>query len=171
MFLVKFLFVYLMLTTVYLLFLNRFDAGRYKLDAMTRLVSGQAVVILHSMGYAAGMDACPLEACNRIVVAGRPIVRVVEGCNAISVMILFTAFIVAFSSSLLRTSSFVMTGIVALHGLNVMRIVLLTIGMIHYPEFGEVLHGVVFPLTIYGLVFFLWFLWINKIKDYAKKST
>lgn len=168
-FLAKFLFTYLALIILYHFFLDQYDTRRFETDRITNAVSQQAVEMLAFFGYHVKLAPCSGEPCISVLVDGRPIVRVVEGCNAISVMILFTAFIVAFSGSIIRTSSYVMTGILAIYVLNLMRIVLLTMGIISHPEFGEVLHDVVFPLTIYGFVFFLWLLWINKIKDYAKK--
>jgi hypothetical protein len=32
------------------------------------------------------------------------------------------------------------------------------------------LHGVIFPLFIYGVVFILWFFWVNYFSIYATKS-
>jgi hypothetical protein len=43
--------------------------------------------------------------------------------------------------------------------------------MFHYPQYQEVLHGVIFPLFIYGVVFILWIVWVNKFSSYAKKSS
>ena len=45
---------------------------------------------------------------------------------------------------------------------NLLRIVILSVGLYHYPWRREILHSVIFPLIIYGLVFLLWMFWVNR---------
>jgi exosortase family protein XrtF len=54
--------------------------------------------------------------------------------------------------------------------LNVIRIALIAIALYHYPEQEHLLHGVVFPLFIYGVVFLLWVIWVNKFSVYATQN-
>jgi len=84
-------------------------------------------------------------------------------------MILFAAFIFAFSSGWKKTFLYIVVGIILIHILNVIRIVLLTMAIDRYPEQEHVLHGVIFPLFIYGVVFLLWVLWVQKFSGYATK--
>jgi hypothetical protein len=37
----------------------------------------------------------------------------------------------------------------------------------HFPQYEHLLQGVVFPLVIYGVVFLLWVVWVNKYSFYA----
>jgi len=96
--------------------------------------------------------------------------RVVEGCNALSVIILFAAFVVAFSGKWKHTIGFIIVGSLLIHILNVLRIALLSLALFYYPEQEPLLHGVVFPLFIYGVVFGLWVIWVNKFSGYARKA-
>ena len=82
-------------------------------------------------------------------------------------MILFAAFVVAFTGKWLRTLVFIVLGSAIIHLLNIVRIVLLSIALLNYPEQENLLHGVVFPLFIYGVVFGLWVVWVNKYSNYA----
>lgn len=170
-FLGKFFFTYLLLIIIYQLFLNQYDAAKFEADGMTHLVANQTQSVLKAFDYDAKLVPLTNEPSVLVTVNRKPIVRVVEGCNAVSVMILFTAFIVAFSGKFLRTFSFIMAGILAIHILNVLRIALLIMGMLSYPEYDDLLHGVIFPLIIYGFIFLLWVLWVNKFQRYAKKNT
>jgi exosortase family protein XrtF len=95
-------------------------------------------------------------------------IRIVEGCNAISVIILFVSFIIAFSGKFKTTLLFILSGSFLLYILNVFRIAILTVLLFHFPENEHILHGVLFPLIIYGLVFILWVFWVNKFSKYAK---
>jgi len=94
--------------------------------------------------------------------------RIIEGCNAVSVIILFISFVTAFSGKLKTTIYFILFGVFLLYILNVLRIALLAVLLFHFPEKEHILHGVLFPLIIYGLVFILWVFWVNKFSKYAK---
>lgn len=94
--------------------------------------------------------------------------RIIEGCNAISVVILFVSFVVAFSGKLKPTFLFILLGILLIYIINVIRIALLVVLAYNFPDYAHFLHGVFFPLVIYGLVFALWVIWINKFSKYAR---
>ena len=84
-------------------------------------------------------------------------------------MILFVAFILAFSNGFTKTLGFIIVGLIIIHVLNVVRIALLTIGIMKYPEYTHILHGVIFPLVIYGIIFLLWIIWVTKFTSNATK--
>ena len=96
--------------------------------------------------------------------------RIIEGCNAISVIILFASFIFAFSAKFKTTFLFILLGSALIFVLNILRIALLTIGLYYYPEYEEFLHNIVFPVVIYGVVFVLWIVWVIKFSSYAKRN-
>jgi exosortase family protein XrtF len=101
----------------------------------------------------------------------RFIARIIEGCNGVSVIILFISFVIAFSGKIKATILYIMSGSLLIYILNLIRIALLCVLMYHFPEQEHVLHGVVFPLFIYGVVFMLWLIWIRKFSLYAKTNT
>jgi hypothetical protein len=35
-------------------------------------------------------------------------------------------------------------------------------GIFHYPEYTDLMHDILFPLFIYGVVFLLWIIWVNQ---------
>jgi exosortase family protein XrtF len=96
--------------------------------------------------------------------------RIIEGCNGLSVIILFIAFVIAFSGKIKNTILFILFGTIVIHVLNVARIALLSIALYSYPEYEHFLHGVLFPLVIYGVVFILWVIWVNNYSSYARVS-
>ena len=100
---------------------------------------------------------------NQLVVA-----KMIEGCNSVSVIILFVSFIVAFSGKLKPTLFYVLGGSIFIYALNVIRIGLLCSALYWLPQHKTILHDVVFPLFIYGIVFVLWVVWVNKFSLYAK---
>ena len=49
----------------------------------------------------------------------------------------------------------------AIYIFNIFRIALLCWAIYYFPEYEHILHGVLFPLVIYGVVFALWIIWTN----------
>ena len=98
------------------------------------------------------------------------VARIVEGCNAISVIVLFISFVVAFSGKLKTTLFFIFGGSLLIYVLNVLRIAALSALIFYFPKQEPFLHGVLFPLYIYGVVFMLWLIWVRKFSRYASKD-
>lgn len=168
-FLLKFAVSYLLLSVLYWLFLSQYDAAALEPDGMTRIVAEQSRDFVNFLGEESRIRQRHSEASFRIYINNKSVARIVEGCNAISVMILFAAFIVAFSTTFIKTSLYILAGSILLHILNVVRVGLLTIGIYYYPQYGEFLHDIVFPLFIYGVVFVLWLVWVIKFSGNATK--
>lgn len=167
-FLLKFGLSYLVLSGLYWLFLQQFDASKLEPDSITHLVARQSRNILLSTGYDASITPHPREASYRFYVNEKSVARIIEGCNAVSVMILFASFIIAFSSTFKKTFLFIIGGVLVLHILNIVRVALLCLGFYFYPEYKSLLHDIVFPLFIYGVVFILWIIWVKKFSVHAK---
>jgi exosortase family protein XrtF len=162
---------YLLLTFVYHSYLNQFDVEKSETDGFTQLVAKQTKEAL--LFFNCNVKTTPIlkEPGVRLYYKDRPIARIIEGCNALSVIILFIAFVISFSGKLKPTILFILGGSLLIHLLNVFRIALLCVLLYYYPEQEHILHGVVFPLFIYGVVFMLWIIWVNKFSKYATKNT
>lgn len=139
-------------------------------DGFTKFVAGQVESVLKIFGQDAYVLPHQNEASMKLYYNQKFIARVVEGCNAMSVMILFMAFVIAFKGKIKHTFLFILAGIVIIHILNVIRIALLGVALYNYPEYEHILHGVIFPLFIYGVVFGLWVIWVQKFSTYGKDS-
>jgi len=168
-FLLKFGAAYVVFSLIYWLYLNQFDAEKFEPDGITYLAASQAEALTDLTGNNAVIYPHESENSYRFLVNGKRVARIVEGCNAVSVMILFAAFIVAFSSTFKKTALFILAGVVILHVLNIIRIMLLCLGFYYLPEHKALLHDIVFPLFIYGVVFILWIIWVQKFSVNAVK--
>lgn len=168
-FLVGFFGSYLILVGLYKIYLSQYDANKFEADGMTLLVSKQANWFSKLIGQNTRITPSAFEPAYNFFVNNQQVARVVEGCNAVSVMILFASFIIGFRGSLKKTIWFVLFGVLLIHVFNVMRVSLITLGLYYYPEHKRLLHDYVFPLFIYGVVFLLWLIWVNKFSNHAKK--
>jgi exosortase family protein XrtF len=165
-FLAVFTTSYIALYLLYVLFLKLSTTP----DVFTKLVAKQTVYILNQLNYSTTTKISTTYNYISLHINNRLIAGVAEGCNAISIMVLFIAFIVAFAKSVKKTLIFCLLGLLIIHIINVLRIVILVISMYKYPEYSEHLHGIVFPGIIYSSVFFLWMLWIKSFQKTTKNA-
>ena len=170
LFLGKFLLTYLLLTFVYQSYLNQFDVKKLEVDGFTQLVAKQTKDVMLFFNCDAKTSPNLRESGVNLYYNQRPMARIIEGCNALSVIILFLSFVIAFSGKIKSTILFIIGGSILIHILNVARIALLCVLMYYYPKQQHLLHGVIFPLFIYGVVFLLWIIWVNKFSKYATKT-
>lgn len=164
-FLGKFFLIYLGLTVLYQVYLASFG------DDVVDGITANVAFLTHKVANIFGMNVFvhPDYLQYQIIYKGKYLARIIEGCNAISVIILFIAFVVAFSGKLKPTAFYILGGSLLIYILNIFRIVFLTILVYRFPNQEHILHGVLFPLTIYGIVFLLWVIWVNKFSKYASK--
>ncbi|MDQ0476092.1 MULTISPECIES: exosortase family protein XrtF [Chryseobacterium] len=169
--LLRFIILYVVMVLGYQFYLNGFkNAG---LDAFSTWVMTQVDFLQNLLGYPSEMIAGkPQQETTWFFVSGQYVSRMVEGCNAISVMILFLAFIFAFYEGF-KTFIFAALGVVFLHIMNVLRIVGLNIVLVEHPRYSKIAHDYFFPAIIYGSVVLLWLIWIKfyALKDAENEST
>ncbi len=171
LFLAKFLGAYLVLTFAYYSYLSEYDQEKFEVDGFTQIVANQTSKLISVFDSRTHVEPNFTEPSVNLFYREKWVSRIIEGCNALSVMILFVSFIFAFSGKFKQTVLFIFFGCLVIHVFNITRIALLGVSMFHYPQYQDILHGVVFPLFIYGVVFILWIVWVNKFSSYAKKSS
>lgn len=160
--------VYGGLSLIYSYYLEASNGSSYYPDFVTNVITNQAAQLLNLVGYDTVISESVNELSLRIAVRGQYLARVVEGCNGVSVIILFISFIVAFAGRLKTTLLYVFAGTVLIYLANLVRIVVLCIGFLYYPSQRELLHSIVFPGIIYGMVFLLWMIWVNRFSKINK---
>lgn len=162
-FLAIFFGVYAILALGYNLYLSQYKQDLYPIDPFTTFVSHNVQSLSELLGTTVEVKQYMHEPWTRLEYNQKNIARVIEGCNAASIMILFVAFVAAFARQLKPTVFFIIFGLISIHIINVLRIYLLTLLMYYYPQHTHLLHGVLFPLIIYGYIFILWIIWIRKV--------
>lgn len=161
----------MVLTIIYQYYLNQFDIKNNEVDGFTKLVSTQVEQLLLLFNGDAHIELHPSQPCYKFFYNGKYVSRIIEGCNALSVIILFISFVIAFSGKLKNTIYFIISGSIIIHVLNITRIALLMVAFYNFPEANFIFHDILFPLVIYGAVFILWIIWVNKFSFYAKTPT
>jgi len=162
--------VYAVLTFSYKLFLQYSSGDNYYPDYMTSLVGKQSKEILSALDYRVLLIPHPSEASLKLIINEKYVARVIEGCNSVSIIILFISFVIAFASKFKTTALYILAGSVLIYIANLVRIVILSIGLYHYPWRKDILHTVIFPAIIYGMVCFLWVVWVNRFSKSKKQD-
>ncbi|MCJ7934276.1 MAG: exosortase family protein XrtF [Chryseobacterium sp.] len=156
--LLRFIIVYVVLLFAYQFYLNSSkDSG---LDSFSRIIAGQVSDLQNAVGYKTALYDDVKNEQVWFYVKEKYVTRMVEGCNAISVMILFVSFVLAFYKGA-KTFLFAGAGLVLLYIMNLLRIAGLNIVMSDHQEYGKMFHDFIFPAIIYGSVVFLWLVWIK----------
>lgn len=163
-FLLIFFGSYFLLALGYKLYLQYHASSGIIPDYITTLVAYQSEAVLQTIGYETFSIPYLKNESIRLALNNRFVVRVNEGCNGISVIILFASFVLAFFSGWKKTMLFILGGTVLIYVLNILRIVLITMGIFHYPQYTDLLHDILFPMFIYGIVFLLWIVWVKQYK-------
>lgn len=171
-FLVKFFVTYFALFTAYSSFLHKSQVKTplFSCDKITNTVANHTKIVAYWMGYHIYTEQHDKELSVKLIVGGNYTARVIEGCNSVSVIILFLAFIIAFSGSFKATFLYGLVGSFLIYSINILRIVALTLLLYKYPEYQEVLHKLIFPAIIYGFVFLLWVIWVRHFSNHKKKK-
>ena len=85
-----------------------------------------------------------------------------DDCNGIALFALFAVFIIAYRGPVKIKLIYMLLGILSLELLNVLRVTGLAILDTHSRAWTEFNHTYTFNVIIYGYIFFLWMLWVNK---------
>lgn len=169
-FLIKFFVTYFLLLGLYSIYLKQTQqkGDVFSCAPITRIVAEHSVQFGQFLGYDVRVVQHESELSMKFFLEDEYIARVVEGCNAISVIILFLTFVVAFSGSIKATIIYAVFGTIFLYIVNIGRVFLLSVLMHKFPEYQDVLHNLLFPAIIYGAVFLLWIIWVKRF-SYLKK--
>lgn len=156
--LLRFIIIYLVLLFAYQFYLNSFK--EHGLDPYSRSIAEQVAAIQNKIGYTTSLYNDVSKEQVWFYVNKKYVTRMVEGCNAISVIILFVAFIFAFYKGS-KTFVFIAVSLLVLYVMNILRIMGLNIVTRDHPEYNRMVHDYVFPAVIYGSVVILWLVWIK----------
>lgn len=159
-FIAKFLLVWWVLLIVYNIYLAQYHQHNLP-DPYSQTVSKWTSQTLNACGF----EAKPVDDKTRpwtwIYMDGKFVSYINEGCNAISIMLVFVAFIVAFSTTWKQTLLYILGGLVLIQVMNVVRISIINYIYRYHPDYGKMAHDYLFPAIIYGTIVLLWIVWIK----------
>jgi exosortase family protein XrtF len=168
LFLVKFFATYLVISTLYGLYISSFDKINV-LDPITRAVTVNCVSTASALGYETEVlendhlrTATESEQTfDSIWMNQVYAVSVEEGCNGINIMILFAAFVIGFGGAWRNMLWFIPVGIIFIHVANIGRLLLLSLLNVEWGGRGfHFFHKYGFTAIIYLAILILWYFWV-----------
>ena len=117
--------------------------------------------LLETLGYSLALQS-PDSPANAVAIVDSPGVTVGAPCDGMALFGLFAVFIAAYPGKWLHKVWFIPSGIVVIHGVNVVRVVALAIIMKRNPDWLAFNHDYTFTLLVYSVVFGLWYIWVQR---------
>lgn len=159
-FILKFVIAWGVLVISYNFYLSKYHSQN-KPDPYSQQVASWTATSMNAMGF----QTQTMDDSNRpwtwILMDGQRISYINEGCNAISIMLIFVAFIVAFSTTWKQTILYILGGLILIQIMNVFRIVVINYIFKYHHEYGEMAHDYLFPAILYGTIVLLWIIWVK----------
>jgi exosortase family protein XrtF len=121
-------------------------------------ITHTSIGVLDLMGYA-------VRGYNKVFginIDGKACVFLGNACNGLDFMGVFCCFVLAYPASWKSKIWFIPVGIVAIHLLNVLRVVLLALNMHYMRSTFDFNHKYTFMIAVYALIFWLWTTWIKR---------
>lgn len=132
--------------------------NEYVIDNL--VVIGEAC--LHLLGYETTNYAVDGIWRIHFGVTGSNGVTIGAPCDGIVLFALFIVFIVSYPGPIKHKLWYLPMGLIVIHLLNVARVVGLALIVHHNEAWLSFNHDYTFTIVVYGVVFGLWWFWINK---------
>jgi len=165
----KFLFkaglIYLVLYLIYQFVVRRYTLYDQEFIGSIILSADQ---VLHWLGYKTFMVLQNRDM-QVLGIDGSGGVWVGSNCNAITLFGLFAVFIVAYPGQQKHKFWYIPAGIVAIHLLNILRVVALCIIALNSPNALDFNHTYTFTFIVYAFIFLLWIIWVNRFSQKTSK--
>jgi len=157
-FIIKASIIYFLCYLFYEFFIKRYTLVD---EYVIRFIIENADEILRRLGFKT-FKTTHLNEFQVIGIHGSIGVWVGKACDAISLFIVFSVFILAFPGNQRDKWWFIPFGILTIHILNVIRVVGLTLITYYAPEWLEFNHTYTFTFIVYSYILLLWIWWVNK---------
>lgn len=159
-FLVTFLLIYATLNSFYSLWVSSWGTSP---DPATQAVTRHTSFFLNVLGQDSYFEVNPVGPTVRLKEGQKVVLNVFEGCNGISVVVVFVSFLVAFGGRWRAMLWFAPFGIIIIYASNIVRVLLLYWVSRDFSRYFYYVHKYFFTAAIYGVVFVLWWIWVEKV--------
>lgn len=172
----KILFFLLKAFGLYLFWYILYDLWLHPKSIIDNLVSENLAfwssLILKLLGFIA-IDSNAVSTDNITVIGidGTHGLWVGDPCNGITLFALFVGFVIAYPGKIKNKLWFIPLGMIAIHIINILRIVSLCLIVYYSPNSLAFNHTYTFTILVYAFVFWLWLLWSNKYANITSLSS
>ena len=117
---------------------------------------------LKLMGYELITTEFMIEHYRTMGIDGTHGVYISDSCAGLTLMALFTGFVMAYPGKWKIKLIFIPIGLLTIHLINILRIIGLILLTKHAPNLLDFNHHYTFTFVVYAYIFILWVIWVNK---------
>jgi len=115
------------------------------------------------------MDVVRVDETMHIYFPNQCVMYVNSGCSGLKQILQFALLIILFPGPWKKKLWFIPLGILVMHITNLIRVIGLAVIMNKWPQYWNFSHDYIFRVIFYVVIFLLWMLWVEKIKDKSSK--
>ncbi len=104
-----------------------------------------------------------------IGIDGTPGLWVGDPCNGLTLFALFAIFVIAYPGPIKKKLWYIPLGLLAIHFLNALRVMALTIIVNVDYAYLDFNHSYTFTVIVYGFVFLLWYVWADRLSGFRMR--
>ena len=129
-------------------------------EKLISLIISNVVIVLKAFGFKTYQSYEDRDM-QLVGVDGAHPVWIGAPCNALTLFMFFTLFIIAFPGSIKKKLWFIPMGVIIIHTANVLRVAGLALISFYAPAYLEFNHTYTFTIIVYGIIFLLWMWWVK----------
>ncbi len=100
---------------------------------------------------------------NTLFFENKGAIAVVGSCSGLKQFYQWTVLMVLFPGPWLKKLWYIPLGIIIIHIVNIFRIVILSVVVIHWPQHWDFIHEWILRPFFYVVIFGMWVLWVERI--------
>ena len=167
-FLVKYVVLYVLLNTAYAYYVEYYSPNA---DPLTVVVTRHTEGLLSFFDPSVSSHVVSGSQNVPVTKDGRTVMSVYEGCNSVNVTIVFVAFIISFKGPGKLFIRYLLLGLLAVYGINLLRLMGLFGVSLYFPGGFYFFHKFFFTGVIYAMVFAIWYLWVRDVKQWRLQES
>lgn len=125
------------------------------IEPFTAGIADVSGVVLDAIGQDVRME-------GTVIRSPRFAVNIRNGCNGVETMLIFGAAVLAFPASWKARGIGLVLGLLAIQGLNLVRVVALFLTGVYFPEWFDSSHTVVWQSIVVAFGVLLWIFWAQR---------
>lgn len=119
-----------------------------------------ALTVISGVKYLLSILGWDIYSLGRLIyIDGYRSVEVLNGCNALALMVLYSGFIISFSGKIFNKIKFIFFGVFIIFTLNIVRIMSFSLATVYFQHYWDLFHEFSPFLFFYPVVLFLWYQW------------
>lgn len=114
------------------------------------------------------MDVVRVDDTMHFYFPNQCVMYVNSGCSGLKQILQFALLIMLFPGPWKKKLWFIPLGILVMHLTNLIRVIGLAVIMNNWPQYWNFSHDYIFRVMFYVVIFLLWVVWVERIKDVSK---